>query len=169
MVFPFAIHTHTPCLCECMAILSPNPLLWNRMVFPFALRHTHTHQVSVYVWHSLSAHALLLSLRSCHVLLYFNKCWTSWCILPAPPPAVEQEIPAAVLWFSNCARGPGRKENPPPPFCGTGGPSRYGLRHACSGSPPGLEASGPCIWGGGIPLGHWGERGGGENAQRTTI
>ena len=44
----------------------PTPLLRNRMVFPFALRHIHTHtqHVSVYVWHSLSAHALLLSLRS---------------------------------------------------------------------------------------------------------
>ena len=75
MVFPFAMygtHTHTPRLCECMAILSPN--------------HTHTDHVSVYVWHSLSVHALLLSLRSilsppfpppwyisCHILLYLNK------------------------------------------------------------------------------------------------
>ena len=44
----------------------PTPLLWNTMVFRFALRHidTHTHHVSVHVWRSLSAHALLLGRRS---------------------------------------------------------------------------------------------------------
>ena len=72
--FPFChththIHTHTPCLCECMAILSPNPPPAEQDGFPFCSEtdrhtHTHTHHVSVYVWHSLSAHALLLSLRS---------------------------------------------------------------------------------------------------------
>ena len=56
-------HTHPPCLCECLAILSPNPPPVEQDGFPFALRHiyTHTHHVSLYVWHSLSAHALLLS------------------------------------------------------------------------------------------------------------
>ena len=43
----------------------------------------------------------------------------------------------------------------------------YGVRHACRGGPPGLEASGPCIWGGDT-IGGGGKRGG-ENAQRTTI
>ena len=66
--FPFChTHTHTPCLCECMAILSPNPPPAEQDGFPFCSetdRPTHTHHVSVYVWHSLSAHALLLSLRS---------------------------------------------------------------------------------------------------------
>ena len=67
MVFPFAIHTHTPCLCECMTILSPNPSPVEQDGFPFCSAthtYTHTHHVSVYVWHSLSLHALLLSLRS---------------------------------------------------------------------------------------------------------
>ena len=71
MVFPFAIHTHAhiPCLCECMALLSPNPPPVEQDGFPFCSEthtrtHTHTPHVSVYVWHSLSVHALLLSLRS---------------------------------------------------------------------------------------------------------
>ena len=62
MVFPFAIHTHTPCLCECMAILSPKPPPVEQDGFPFCSEthtHTHIHHVSVYVWHSLSVHALL--------------------------------------------------------------------------------------------------------------
>ena len=203
--------------------------------------HTHTRahapHVSVYVWHSLSVHALLLRLRS--ILRHPSPPWypvmyscTSISILPAPSP-VEQDIPPAVSWFSNCACGPGRKENAPPPpwnrmvfpfathtpclcecmailspnpppveqdgfpFCSEThththtpthptclcmygislrtcssakppfhslvcGPSgvRYGVRHACRGGPPGLEASGPCIWGGY----HWG-----GGAHRTTI
>ena len=57
---------------------------------------------------------------------------------------------------------------PLPPPCGTGYPSASAASYpptvwASSGSPLGLEASGPCIWGGG------GGGGGGENAQRTTI
>ena len=78
-------------LCECMAILSPNPPPVEKDGLPFCSEthiYTHTHTtclcMSVYVWRSLSAHALLLSLRSilsprspnhgiCHVLLYFNK------------------------------------------------------------------------------------------------
>ena len=51
--FPFLpyTHTHPPCLCECMAILSPNPP-------PVALRHTHTHTPRVCV-------CMAFSLRTC--------------------------------------------------------------------------------------------------------
>ena len=77
MVFPFV---------NVWPFYLPTPLLWKRMVFPFALRHiyiytyTHTHHVSVYVWRSLSVHALLLSLRS---ILYppFTPPWYLSCTL----------------------------------------------------------------------------------------
>ena len=85
--------------------------------------------MSVYVWHSLSVHALLLSLRSilpplpppmvsCHVLLYFNKYWTSWCILPAPPCGTGYPSCGFVVFqLSVRAREEGE---PAPPSCGTG-------------------------------------------------
>ena len=55
----------------------------------------------------------------------------------------------------------------PLPGCIAGGPSgvRYGVRHACRGSPPGLEASGPCIRGGY----HWEGRGGRERTAHNPI
>ena len=37
-------YTHTPCLCQCMAILSPNPPPVEQDGFPFCSEtHTHTH------------------------------------------------------------------------------------------------------------------------------
>ena len=78
--FPFC-HTHTHhVFVNVWPFYLPTPLLWNRMVFPFALRHihttthTHTDHVSVYVWHSLSVHALLLSLRSILWCAVFWRC-----------------------------------------------------------------------------------------------
>ena len=60
----------------------------------------------------------------------------------------------------------------PHPYCGNYASPRVRgtirVRHACSGSPPGLEASGPCIWGL-IPWGGGLGGGGAENVQRTTI
>ena len=154
-------------LCECMAILSPNPPAVEKDGFPFCSEthtyihtYTHTHHVSVYVWRSLSVHALLLSLRS---------------ILPPPSPPmvsvmysctsipVEQDIPLLL-----------RHPLPPPPrFCALlPAASPPPTVRASSGSPLGLEASGPCIWGGlgGDTIGGGGlGGGGGENAQRTTM
>ena len=127
MVFPFAIYTHihTLCLCECMAILSPNPPSVEG--FPFwsetdrqtdththTNRHTHTHTPRVCV-------CMAFSLRT----------------RSSAKPAFHSLV------------------------CAPSG-VRYGVRHACRGGPPGLEASGPCIWGGY----HWGG-GGGEGGPRT--
>ena len=84
--FPFC-HTHiTPCLVNVWPFYLPT-LLWHRMVFP--------HIPVMYSCTSIS--------NGCHGVFS-----------PAPPPPVEQDIAPAVLWFSNCACGPGRKENPPP-------------------------------------------------------
>ena len=114
--FPFATHTHHVFV-NVWPFYLPTPLLWNRMVFPFALRHIHTHTHQFY------------------------SALPRYCGNYASP---------------RVHRGRAKR--------GT-----IRVRHACSGSPPGLEASGPCIWGGY----HWGgggEGGGGaENAQRTTI
>ena len=56
-LLPFT-HTHPPCLCEGMAILSPNPFLWNRMV---SLLPTHTYtSFTQYCFETLS---LLWKLR----------------------------------------------------------------------------------------------------------
>ena len=65
--FPFChthtqTHTHTPGLCECRPFYLPTPLLWNRMVFPFALRHTHTQRVCPF--HSLVCGILVLRTSS---------------------------------------------------------------------------------------------------------
>ena len=96
--FPFC-HTHTHhVFVNVWPFYLPSPLLWNRMVFPFALRHIHTHTPRVCVCMAFSLRACFPAkppfhssppfphpMVSCHVLLYFNKYWTSWCILPAPP------------------------------------------------------------------------------------
>ena len=47
-------HTHTPCLCECMAILSPNPPPVEQDGFPFCSEtHTHTHTHTSFIQHCL--------------------------------------------------------------------------------------------------------------------
>ena len=61
--FSLLPHTHTPRLCECMAILSPNPPPVEQDGFPFCAEththnHTHTHRPRVCV-------CMAFSLRTC--------------------------------------------------------------------------------------------------------
>ena len=127
-------------------VYSPRrPPLWNRMVFPFAI-HTHAH---------------IPCLCECMALLS-----------PNPPPVEQDGFPFCSETHTRTHTHTPRVcvcmafslrtcSSAKPPFhslvCGPSG-VRYGVRHACHGGPPGLEASGPCIWEGGIPFGGGGGR-----------
>ena len=123
------------CACGPGGKENPPPTLWNRMVFPFAI-HTHTHHVFVNVW----PFYLLTS-------LLWNRMVFPFCSETHTHTHAERHThPTCVcvcMAFSlrTCS-------SVKPPFhslvCGPSG-VRYGVR-----GPPGLETSGPCIWGGGL-------------------